>query len=797
MSADVEAHPSPPQEPIEGRELDWPVVRRALAEHALTSLGAQRARALSPLPDVASVRAAHHAIAEWLLLEDEGVVVPLGGVEDVRKLLSRSMKGDVLEGKDLVSVATSLQCLADTERALSAEAERAPTLAELAGRVRLDVFLLEEIRYSFEPNGLLSPTKYPELAELRDAIQSLHQQVRSTLDGLVKGDSFGDLLQDRFWTVRDNRYVLPIKSHAKRWDLGIVHDTSGSGQTVFVEPHAVIELNNRLRLAEGKLRAAEHRILATLTRQLATVAGEALTSLAVAAELDLVAARAGLARSLQATRPIVERAGRIQLRKGRHPVLALRGIDVVANDLAITDAKPVLVLSGPNAGGKTVALKTIGLCALLVQHGCFVPAEEGSRVDLFDAILAAIGDQQTVEADLSSFSAHLVTLKEMVDGAAPHQLVLLDEVASGTDPAQGAAIAQAVLEFLADRDARVVVTTHFAPLKGLSAVDDRFAIAAVQYSEGRPSYRVISGATGESHALSIARRMGLPNALLRRADDLLGEGQGGLRITLEALDAQRSELDATHQRLQALEEKLSNERRGLARREEALRTRSKALEAKGAKTYLDRLKKAETAVSQVVASLQANPSHAGVKAARQTLKALSALAPTEAPRPTPTASSDAPLVAGDRVRLLRLGKHGEVVGVGGGGIQVRTGGLVVKAKRKDLDRIGGALPPEPVRGKATFNVVERDPALFEAARHDGNTLDLRGERVDDALAQCDTFFDRMSLRGLDVVFLLHGHGTGALKQALRVELRNNRYVTDFSPASQEQGGDAFTVCALG
>jgi len=791
MSADPAPTPT-----IASPELDWPVVRAALAEHALTSLGTERALALSPLPDVASVRRAHAAIAEWHLLEDEGVLVPLGGVEDVRPELRRALKGDVLEGQDLLGVAASLGALADTHRALQSAGDEAPTLAALSDQVRLDTFLLDEIRYSFEPNGTLSPRKYPELAELRDAIQSLHSQVRSTLDGLVKGDSFGDLLQDRFWTVRDNRYVLPIKAHAKRWDLGIVHDTSGSGQTVFVEPHAVVELNNRLRLAEGKLRAAEHRILATLTRQLATVADDALTSLGVAAGLDLVAARAGLARTLEATRPIVERAGRIDLHDARHPVLALRGVPVVPNDLSVTDTKPVLVLSGPNAGGKTVALKTLGLCALLVQHGCYIPAKEGSRVDLFDAVLAAIGDQQTVEADLSSFSAHLVTLKKMVDGAAPHQLVLLDEVASGTDPAQGAAIARAVLEHLADHDTRVVVTTHFGPLKGLSAVDERFAIAAVQYSEGSPSYRVIPGATGESHALSIARRMGLPQPLLQRADQLLGEGAGGLRITLEALDAQRAELDATQQRLEALEAQLEVERQALAKREDALKTRSKALEAKGAKAYLDRLKKAETAIGQVVAQLQANPTHKGVKAARASLGALEALAP-KAPKPAPpTSTDDAPLAEGDRVRLLRLGKTGDVVSVGGGGIQVRTGGLVVKAKRKDLERIGAALPPQP-QGTATFVPVERDTVLFDVARHDGNTLDLRGQRVDEAIASCEGFFDRMTLRGIDIVFLLHGHGTGALKSALRSELRHNSYVKDYAPASEEQGGDAFTVCSLG
>ena len=234
--------------------LDWPVVREALARAALTSLGAARVRQLAPLADVDAVRAAHDEVDEWLRLDADDEMIPLGGVSDVRALLSRAAKGDVLDGPDLLAAARSLRMLCDTERALDAVAEAAPRLAAIASRIAVDVYLVDELEDSFEPTGQLSHFKYPELAELREAIASLHSQVRTTLDGLVRGDSMADLLQDRFWTLRDNRYVLPIKAHAKRWDLGIVHDTSGSGQTVFVEPHAVIDLNNRLRLAEGRLR---------------------------------------------------------------------------------------------------------------------------------------------------------------------------------------------------------------------------------------------------------------------------------------------------------------------------------------------------------------------------------------------------------------------------------------------------------------------------------------------------------------------------------------------------------------
>ncbi len=771
--------------------LDWPFVVEAWARSARTPMGAAAVRALGAL-DRDGIVEALDATDEVLAVEDEGSDVPVGAVSDVRGPAHRAAKGQVLEAAELLAAGRTLKALIELAAATDRLAEQAPTLARWGSDIVVDRWIADELEYSFDATGRLSGSRYPELEELRRGIQRLHEEVRGTLDRLVKGEELGDdLLQDRFWTVRDDRYVVPVKAHAKRWDLGIVHGTSGSGRTVFVEPHVIVQLNNQLRLAEGRLRAAEHAILAELSRELGTQATALDVATEAATRIDVACARAGLARSLRASRPAVGEDGVIVVREARHPVLVLRGVDVVANDLEVTTDHPVLVLSGPNAGGKTVALKTLGLCAELVRHGCHVPAAPGSRVDRFDPVLASIGDQQTVEGDLSSFSAHLVTLKAMLDAAGPGGLLLLDELASGTDPAQGAALAQAICEHLAGTGARVVVTTHFAALKAMGAADPRFQVAAVQYAGGLPTYRVLMGATGESHALDIAGRVGLPDRIHVRAEACLGEQQAELGRLLVALEAERARAEAARQEVERIRAEAAERARVLAEREERVRRRAKELEAEAAARYLQRLQDAEKAVGQVVAELQRAPSNKGADAARATIAALKGLAPrVEAAQ----AEAPPPLEPGDRVRVRNLAGTGEVVSLSGASAQVRVGGLVVKVKTADLEPVRGKAP-QP-RGGAGVSFAPRARALEEAVRLPTNTLDMRGMRVDEAQGAAEAFFDKAVRSGWDSVFLLHGHGTGALKDGLRGWLRSSGYVADWCPASEEQGGDAFTVVQL-
>ena len=748
------------------------------------------------MDDLDEIRSCLRGVQEWLSLGQAGVEPPLGGIYDIREPLITARQGGILEPPELTVCAQTLQSLRAIEIACHEQSDTAPTISNIGAGIVFDDSVANELLGAFDDTGALCGETYPTLGALRTKLADLHISIRATLDTLIQDSSLQDILQDSFWTKRSDRYVLPIKSHAKRWDLGIVHGMSGSGQTAYIEPTKIVELNNRLRVLEGTLRAEEHAILRGLSQRLGLAADEVLGALEIAQQLDVMQARAKLATRLRATRPHVHREGVVQLIHARHPILCLRDIDVVAQDLSLDREQPALVISGPNAGGKTVALKTIGACVLLVQHGCFIPAKEGSRVDLFDQVHALLGDQQTVEDDLSTFSAHLKQLMEMIEQAQPGHLLLLDELCRGTDPEQGAALAIALLEHFVESQTRVVVTTHFATLKAKASADPRYAISAMHYDNGRPTYRILKGATGESHTLATAERMGFPDHIVKQAHAMMGDKAHQLTEALEAIEHTRNELEqqsalieTERQTIQALKEQVEN-------RERLLKEQRDALIERGAEAYLKRLDAAEKAIGKVVADLQRAPSPKRATAARTTVHAMRPLGHVESPEQP----KDERFEVGDAVRIASVGQAGIVEKIKGHQCVVKLDkGPRVTVKRGELERRMAATkennqPRKRPKKNARNEAAGFDPML--AVRLPSNTLDLRGYRVDDAMEACEHFFDAALLRNQDAIFVLHGHGTGALKRHIRSWLSASHYVRMWKPAQADQGGDAYTVVVL-
>ena len=572
-------------------------------------MGKAALAALEPYEELRDVDRAHNAIDEVRLLREQGVVLPISLVKDIESNVVKAAKGEVLGLEELFEASKTLSALQEIEKLLKGHDEDAPTLVDIGSVVHVDPAVVQTLARSFDMTGALSTKAYPQLQELRKEIDRIGASITTTMDQIVRSTQFNSLLQDKFYTIRDNRFVLPVAVVNKNKVDGIVHGMSGTGATVYIEPQQVIDLNNRLRMAEGELKAEENRIMLALSNKLGSQSRETKVSIKAVTEIDLAYAREDFAMKLKAIRPKVGDAGGVSIKEARHPVLVLRGVKPVANDIDLNEQQPGLVISGPNAGGKTVALKTVGLCALLVQHGCWIPAKEGSRMDLFRGIFAAIGDQQTVQEDLSSFSSHLLTLNTMMQHIDDKSLVLLDEIASGTDPAQGAALAQAVLERMLENGPRMVVTTHYQQLKTLATVDNRFAVAAMQYVNGAPTYKVLHGVTGESHAFSIAKKMGILEEVLDRASFLMGE-QAAVTETLEALEELRGAAQVAADEAENMRSELARRVQQLEEREQLLKTKSKELEKQGAQDFLNRLSEAESTIGQVLSRHTSANTHA-------------------------------------------------------------------------------------------------------------------------------------------------------------------------------------------
>ncbi|MDP2315843.1 MAG: Smr/MutS family protein [Pseudomonadota bacterium] len=814
--------------------LDWDVLLAALARHARTTRGMARAAELGLAATAQEVRDRYAEVAEVRAAEEEGERIPVGGVVDVVDEVERAARGSILEPLDLRAILTSLLALKDLRGWADDHARASPRLAEMAKPIAVDPALLATLSGAFDATGQLSEARWPELGQMRRRIEQLRDRIRSTLDEIVRGDEWGDTLMDRYFTERDGRYVVPVKMGARR-GLGIMHGTSQSGETAYVEPAVIVEMHNELRVTEGELQRLERRILSELTRAVAVRHETILGALDAATTIDLACARAGLGAELRGTIPFVGTAGVIVLRESRHPVLALKG-EVVSNDLSLTSEHPGLVLTGPNAGGKTVALKTLGLAALLVRAAIPVPAEEGSRVDFFDPILADIGDSQSVSGGLSTFSAHVGALNVAIAGSRPGALVLLDEVAVGTDPAQGAALARAVLEAIVDAGARVAVTTHYPELKAVN--DHRFLVAAAQYADGKPTYKLELGVPGPSYALAMARRLGLPEGILVRARELLDETARELADRLERLTEERAEVRRRAEGMEALERQLRERDRKLAEAEARIVRESEKRVAALTEKTATRLKKREEEVRTMVAALQAG---ADLKAAGTALADIrAALAEVRAPLAPPVAAPPpaAEIEIGDKVRVRSIGQVGRVLSAGDP-VEVQVGAVRVRVPRHQIELLGAKAArsgPSGVTGKVLIGATDprerEERRRAEPPREDrrardedddredlsrmsirrapegagevstarmrtsANTVDLRGLRAEDALDIAERFLDKLAVQRMSPVFLLHGHGTGALKIAVRQWLPKCRYARAWRPADVDEGGDAYTVVEL-
>jgi DNA mismatch repair protein MutS2 len=804
------------------REVGFADVRRALESRCKTPFGIE-ALSRDRFPEtLEEVEGRCEDVLEAAHLVRQRTEPDFPAVREIRPSLEQAEKGFVLGPEELLSIAKTVAAIARLKDLMESRADEVPRLVERTAPLRDERRWAKSVADSFDDEGKLADDASPALKELRDKVRALRVVAQEKLEGLIRSYDHTDILRERNFTVRNDRYVLPVRAEHQGKVEGIVHDASQTGQTVFIEPRELMDLGNRIKIARASVVEEEKRILEHLTLEVREHAGELREDLAQVGRMEALFAQGIFAAAMDATKPTLQVGRpRIELTNARHPLLLWQAAEqkragetpaeVVPNDLSFGDRR-ALVITGPNAGGKTVALKTLGLCAVLARAGLPIPAEEGSRLPAFASVVGSIGDQQSLDDALSSFSGHLEALKAVLAGTREHGrrgpvLALLDELAAGTDPSQGAAFAQSVLETLVDDGAFVVATTHYQRLK-LLAIDEsradnpfRNASLALEAETLRPTFRLRLDQVGTSNALEAARRQGLPDVVVERAESLLTGGEQNVNELLGQLATQQGELERRIEEAERERTRIEKERERLATRLDEVEREANRLRREGARAFEEELASARKVVAIAIERAQSGADARELNDLSHGLQKLGkAVDERTAPEPAPVDEARVlqEVAVGDTVELVSMpGTPVEVLEVDDDEVLVARGALKMRKPRSELRKAGRASKRKDKQQAATRKKVKPkgEPTLSEPRAGD-NTLDLRGERVHDALELLEAFMDKLLKDGRTKGWVLHGHGTGALKKAVRDTLKESRYVKGFRAADPDDGGDACTEVSL-
>jgi len=798
-------------------DLEWDRLLGALADRASSAAGKRLAKRLGFAPTHESLLISLGEVKEAVDLNRLGEPLPAPDVPDVAQALERARIAASLSNEELRAVGQCLNEAARLRRFLTSRKNNIPLLLRACSTDPGLDEIEREIHRAFDPEGTLADKASPRLGELRTERRHVRDRLVRRLEEIMH--QHADILQDAFFTERDGRYVLPVRSDAHERFPGIVHATSGSGATLFVEPRAIVELGNRLKMVEAQVTHEEDLIRAALSQKIGNDIHAVEAAVAALSHADLRSASARLARDLTLTFPVVPlgtnwEQGRnepsVRLRGARHPLLALDGVNVIPSDIDVC-AGQAMIVSGPNAGGKTIALKTLGLAALCLRAGLPVPADEGSSVAPFEVVLTDVGDEQNLHKNLSTFSAHVQNLAAILEETRPGVLVLLDELAGGTDPREGEALAAAILDTMVARGGAVATTTHYEGLKALALADPRFQNASVGFDLATmsPTFRLVMGIPGASSALSVARRFGIPNIVLERAEKFSSRDAANFEEVVNKLHAERAALEMAREAAKRATEAAQEKERRLDAELLRLQGIERGILTDAGKELFDSLKKARTTLREIDAKLRGKPTADDLRDAARAIdvaaKRITALEES-APAPlvhvaTPGAIDPGAIRAGMRVYVPRLRTTADVVEVlADGKLRVAAGALKLTttiAEVRTPDAAGmSEKPKENVRGPVRRSVFDAaaDPEL--PAQTSDNTVDLRGLRAHEAVAMAEQFLDRSLGAGRKVAFLIHGHGKGALREAVRDAVKASAYVAKSRAGEPREGGDGVTVVWL-
>ena len=716
---------------------------------------------------------------------------------DVSPSLERADRGGSLQPKELLAIGGVLRC-ARTIKGYVAEDDQATVLDPLFKALTPNKYLEDRIFGAILSEEEIADTASPELADIRRHMRIQAGKIRDSLQKVISSPAYSKFLREPIITIRQGRYVVPVKSECKNDVPGLVHDVSATGSTYFVEPMSAVNANNALRELELKEKKEIERILAELSSEAAAHAEDINLDYTMLVRLDVIFAKAKLAYRMRAWAPIMNDTGRVELRNARHPLIDPQ--KVVPISLRLGSDFDTMIITGPNTGGKTVTLKTVGLLTLMAECGLHVPAGDGSILSTFDAILADIGDEQSIAQSLSTFSSHMRTIVDVVEQCDDRTLVLYDELGAGTDPAEGAALAIALIEFSRKMGSRVVATTHYAELKlyamrtqGVINASCEFDVETLQ-----PTYKLLIGIPGKSNAFAISRKLGLPEDILKEASDLVGKSDKDFEDVLSQLEQQRQQME--NARLEA--EKLRQETAKIKQQSEEYQAqlrkeKEKAMEAarREAQGIIDEARAAANLASEELKALrkqlQDSADTTGInqrqaelrRALNETEDRIRANQPTKA-RPQPSRE----ILVGDTVELLKLGMKASVLAINKDGTyQLQAGIMKLTAKADEIYLLENENPYKAKGGHPAHSGREMKMAAMSSE------IDLRGMDTVEAICVLDRYMDEAMRAKLSSVRIIHGKGTGALRHAVHQSLKRNKFVKKFRLGVYGEGEDGVTI----
>ena len=794
------------------KALEYDKIKMLLKKYTASQLGTARVDTLTPSYDIDRVRYLQTLCSEAKFFHQLYGRIPLAGLRDIRELLNHAAKvGSILNAEELLDVRKVAKIPTDIHRVFEKrEREEFPNLFAIVDALPAFPELVEAIGYCINPEGLLLDRASPKLRTIRRKLLRLRENIHQKLEATLRSPECQKAIQEPVITSRNNRYVIPIKQEARATFQGVVQAQSTSGATFFVEPLGIVQMNNELHEAAEDEHREIQRILLTLTDHVREHLPELEASLELLAEFDFLNAKARFSLALNAVEPKLNTRGDVKLIEARHPLLEFHlqneqppepdaEVDVnlptkvVPTNVHIGKTFKTLIITGPNTGGKTVVLKTVGLLVLMAQSGLHIPAEHGSKIAIFDHIFADIGDDQGIEQSLSTFSSHITKIAGMLKTVetSSQSLVLLDEIGAGTDPSEGTALGMALLDWLGEKPVNTIVTTHYGALKAYAHTQQTMANASMEFdwTTLRPTYRLQVGIPGSSNAIKIASQLGIPSEILEEAQTLMGNNAVAVEDLLLELQEKQDKLDADQNRLQDKIRDADAAYQRHTKLAQTLETEQQTLKQQAEHEAREIVASARRTVENLVADIRKKQaSKESIQNAFSKIETAKKSLRPEQPKKQP----DQPEVeanVGDKVRIKELNKFAEVISIKSSGkkpIQILMGNMRMYVGYHEIDSV------HPKQKSAHLSTSVLD-IQYSKANAIADELNLHGMFVKEALDITIKYLDDAVLAGLPSVRILHGKGTGALRKAVQDELRENPLVSNYQFAPFDQGGEGVTV----